>query len=246
MLMPVLQKVIDDYQGTVVLAKVNTDAEQELAARYQIRSLPTVVLFKDGQIIDHFMGVQPEGAIQRMLDPHIVRESDLELERAANELNAGNLEAATETLKALANKEPANDRVKLKLAEVHLENEDFDAANQILSTISTDAKRENPYKSLIARVEFGLSDTGICSASELAERVRQDPNDVGSRYSLGVRYTIENNFEAAMEQFLEVVKRDRSYKDDAGRKGLLRVFDILGGEQATVSHYRTLLARALN
>jgi putative thioredoxin len=181
-----------------------------------------------------------------MLDSHIVRESELELERIACELDAGKLHSAAEMLEALINKDPTNDRVKLKLAEVQLENKDFDAASQVLATLSEDAKRETAYNSLTARVEFALSDSGALSASELTQRVSEDANDVAARYSLGIRYAVENKFEAAMEQFLEVAKRDRSFKDDAGRKGLLRVFDILGGEGATVSRYRTLLARALN
>lgn len=246
MLMPLLAKIADQYQGAFLLAKVNTDAEKELAARYQIRSLPTVVLFKNGQIVDHFMGAQPESVIKRMVDRHIQRKSDAELERAATLLEAGNKHKAVSILTSALAKYPTDDRLKLKLAEVYLENKELEQAKHILSELSLDAKNSDTYKILQSRIEFEDYDDASVPLDELVAQLTDKPNDLACRHKLAIRYVITGDLEKAMAEFLEIVKRDRSFQDDAGRKDLLKVFDMLGGKGALVNRYRSLLARALN
>jgi putative thioredoxin len=246
MLTPLLAKIVDEYQGAVLLAKVNTDVEKELAARYQVRSLPTVVLFKNGQIVDHFMGAQQESVIKRMIDPHIQRKSDAELERAATLLEAGNNLKAKSILTSALDKYPTDDRLKLKLAEVYLENKDLQQAKHILSEASLDAKNSDPYKILQSRIEFWDRDDTSVTLDDLVAQLTRQPDDLASRHKLAIRYVITGDLEKAMAEFLEIVKRDRSFQEDAGRKDLLRVFDMLGGKGELVNRYRALLARALN
>ncbi len=246
MLTPLLAKIADEYQGALLIAKVNTDAEKELAARYQVRSLPTVVLFKNGQIVDHFMGTQPESAIKRMIDPHIRRKSESELERAATLLEAGNNHKAASILTSALAKYPTDDRLKLKLAEVRLENKERERATQLLSEVSLEAKNSDTYKILQSRIEFEDRDDASLKLDELTAQISRDPNDLASRHKLAIRYVISGDLEKAMDELLEIVKRDRSFQDDAGRKDLLKVFAMLSARGALLNRYRGLLARALN
>ncbi len=246
MLTPLLAKIADEYQGAFLLAKVNTDAEKELAARYQVRSLPTVVLFKNGQIVDHFMGTQQESVIKRIIDPHIHRESDSELERAATLLEAGNNHKAKSILTSVLAKYPTNDRLKLKLAEVYLKNKELDQAKHMLSEVSLDAKNSDTYRILQSRIEFEDRDDTSVTLDELVAQLLRDPDDLVNRHKLAIRHVIAGDLEKAMAEFLEIVKRDRSFQDDAGRKGLLKLFEMLGGKSPLVNRYRGLLARALN
>lgn len=245
-LTPVLTKIADEYQGAFLLAKVDTDAEKELAARYQIRSLPTVVLFKNGRTVDHFTGAQPESVIKRMIDPHIPRESDSELERAATLLEAGNNLKAVSILTSALAKYPTDDRFKLKLAEVYLENKDLEQAKHTLSEVSRDTKNSDTYKILQSRIEFHDLDDASMTLDDLIAQLSREPDNLVSRHKLATRYVISGDMEKAMAEFLEIVKRDRSFQNDAGRKDLLKVFDMLGGKGALVNRYRALLARALN
>ncbi len=246
MLTPLLAKVADEYQGAFLLAKVNTDTERELAARYQVRSLPTVVLFKNGQIVDHFMGAQPESVITRMIDAHIQRGSDSELERAATLLEAGNNHKAKSILTSALAKYPTDDRLKLKLAEVYLENKELEQTKHILSELSQDAKNSEPYKILQSRIEFEDRDDRSVTLDELVSRLSREPNDLVSRHKLAIRYVIMGDMENAMAELLEIVKRDRSFEADVGRRDLLGLFNMLGGKGTLVNRYRSLLARALN
>ncbi len=245
-LMPRLHKLAEGYQGELILAKINTDAEQEIAARYQIRSLPTVVLFKDGRIVDHFVGVQPDSVIMRMLEPYIRRQSDTALEQAVTLLEAGNLDKALSTLTTAVEKYPDDDRLKLKLVELYLEHKESENAGHILAEVGDDTKHGAEYKRLSALLEFLRNGDSSRSLDELIAQIQRDPDNLAARYSLASRYAAEGSFEPAMIEFLEIVRRDRSFMDDAGRKGLLRVFAVAGDKTALVNRYRGLLARALN
>lgn len=107
-LMPVLARLAEEYQGKFLLARLNTEEEQEIAAQFGIRSIPTVKLFRDGQPVDEFMGALPESAIREFLDRHVASESDDTVAQARELLNAGNVAEAEATLDSL----PADERDK--------------------------------------------------------------------------------------------------------------------------------------
>ncbi len=246
MLTPVLEKIVNEYDGTVVLAKVNTDTEQALAQRYGVRSLPTVVLVKSESVVDQFMGAQPESTIKRFLDPHVRRKSDTAIDLADREIGAGNTEAAMAILTEAVDTDPANDRIKLKLAEVCVENKHFERARQVLANASLETKNSAAYKNLASRIDFLEIDNTSAPLDRLVEAVQRNPKDLEARYALAVRYVVRNQFEPAMEQFLEIASRDRSFRDDAGRLGLIKVFDLLDGKGEAVTQFRHRLAKALN
>ena len=245
-LMPLLRKIAEEYQGAFMLAKVNTDLEKEIAAQYQIRSLPTVALFKNGQIVNQFVGAQPESVIKQILSSHVRSESDIELERAVTLLNVGDNHKAVITLRAAIDKYPHDDRLKLKLAEVLLEDKALDQANLILSKISRETKDSDVYNKLQIRIEFQQKDDPSLTLDELVKEVQSNPGDMVVRDKLAIRYVLSGAWEKAMEEYLEIVKRDRAYMNDAGRKSLLKIFDLLGGRGEMVNRYRALLAQILN
>ena len=97
-LMPVLAKLADEYQGKFLLGKLNTEEEQEIAAQFGIRSIPNVKLFRDGQPVDEFLGALPESAVREFLDRHVARESDAQIAQARERLLAGDVDPAMEAL----------------------------------------------------------------------------------------------------------------------------------------------------
>jgi putative thioredoxin len=231
----------------VRLAKVNTDEQQQLAARYGVRSLPTVFLFKNGEAVEQFMGVQPESVIQRLIDKHVVRESDNLLEQARNLYEEGNVDEAIALLLQVISEDPENDRPKFVLIDWLAEQMRFSEAKTVLESISSDAKRDDArYPPLLARIEFGMESDTTLSLDELTQSVADNAADLEARFQLAGRLVQDEKLAEALDQLIEIIKRDRTFRQDKPRKTILQIFDLAGGKGEMVNQYRRQLAQALN
>lgn len=246
MLTPVLVRLAQGYGGKFLLAKVDTDAERELAARYGIRGLPTVKMFRKGEAVDEFVGVQPEAIVRQLIERHLPRASEAPLQQAAAAHAAGKTTEAVEILRHALLSAPNDDALKLKLAELHLEQSSVEEARKLLAGLSAQAKAQPTARALLARTDFALIAAAAPSATELEQTIARDANNVQARAQLGALRVIAQDYEGALQQLLEIVRRDRNFGEDSGRKQMLAVFDILGGKGALVSRYRNLLSTALN
>lgn len=244
-LMPVLAKLAADYQGQFVLAKVNTEEEQELAAHFGIRSLPTVQLFKGGQAIDQFMGALPEPQIREFLDRHIPRESDGLLAKAQALIDAGQLEDAAGLIAAARDKDPENARLHLATIRLKAARGETDAAEALLDRVPIELAHDPEVAALRGQIRFANALAGAPSAAVLEERLAGDPQDSEARYQLAAHHVMAGNHEAALELLFQLMKTDRAYGDDAGRKGMIQLFDLLGGAGELVSRYRSRMTAVL-
>ncbi len=245
-LKPVLEKLAQEYQGKFFLAKVDTDKEQPLAAQYGIRSLPTVQLFRNGRAVDSFMGAQPERAVRALLDKHVARESDTLVHSALLAQQAGDLDKAGVLLQQAVESDPANDRAKLALAGLSLARGQIADADALLKTLSPAARDGAEAAMLKAHMEFARLADGSPSLPALEKKLAVTPADSETRLHLSARQVLSGQYEAAMQNLLEIVRHDRTFRDDAGRKTLLAVFQLLGNNHELVKKYRPLLASALN
>lgn len=246
MLMPLLARLAEEYAGKFFLAKVNTDVEQSLAAQYGIRSLPTVKLFKDGRIVDEFMGVQPERTIRALLDRHIPRPSDAMIDQAIAAFRAGDAARAQRLLEQVLALEPNNDRARLELAGVHITQGRFEEATALLDGLSADGKLDPRSAALRGRLEFARVAAAAPPVAELETAIAANPGDCLARYQLAAVRVLGGDYERALAELLEIVRRDRKFGDDAGRKAMLAVFNLLGSGDELVKKYRTALSSALN
>lgn len=246
MLTPLLVKLTDLYDGKFLLAKLNTDLERELAMQYGIRSLPTVKLFRNGEVVDEFMGVQPESSIRRFIDRHVPRESDVVLQKALAAHRAGRAGEALNLLRRAMDMDPTNDRVKIELAQLYLQQSHLDEAQQVLAKVSAEAKAEPDVLALTAWLEFARIAADAPAPAELEKAIATNPDNCEARSQLSAQRVLANDYESALQQLLEIVKRNRRFRDDAGRKQMLSIFDILGRSGELVNRYRQLLATVLN
>ena len=244
-LMPLLQSLAEDYQGKFLLVKVNTDKEQTLAAQWGIRSLPTVKLFKDGKVVDEFLGAQPESVIRTLLDQHMPRESDTLRNAARTALGNGDTNQALSLLRQALALDPDQLAVKLDLADALLRGGMIDDAQSLLRDIPLQYREEEAVKTLAAKIELARSAQSAPPVSVLSERIAADPDDLASRRFLGAEFAAHGDYAAALEQFLEIMKRDRRFDDDIGRRGLLNVFKLLGDDHELVQQYRRKMAPLL-
>lgn len=246
-LMPLLAKIIEEYQGELVLAKVNCDIEQEVVARFGVRSLPTVVLFKDGQPVDGFAGAQPESAIRAMLQPHVQAPPAAEADRleAAQALFAeGRIGDAEEQLKQLLAEDNENAAALILYARCLAERNELDDAQAVLDAVKGDEHKQ-ALAGARAQLTFLRQAASLPEVAELKSRLARDAGDDEAAYQLAVQQLARQQYEPALDGLLDLFRRNRGYGDDLPRKTLVQVFDLLGNDHPLVATYRRRLYQAL-
>ncbi len=245
-LMPLLAKLADEYQGKFILAKVNTEEQRELAAQFGIRSLPTVKLFRNGQSVDEFMGALPEAEVRAFLDKHIPRESDLLLDQADALLLQGDAQQAGELINQANLMDPENPRVKLSYARYKATLGELADAERLLEELPAEEQEKPEVVAMLARIKFDRATSEAPAVEELERILAQDPTNSAALYQLACHHIMQTDYEQALELLLKLMQKDREYGDDAGRKGMLQVFDLLGGEGELVKRYRNRMFNALH
>ncbi len=230
MLMPVLASLAEQYQGKFILAKINTEDQQELAAQFGIRSIPTVKLFRNGEAVDEFAGALPESEIRKFLDKHIPRESDALVDQAEQLLLQGDIDNALTLLEQAKASDPANSNIDIALAQAYAAAGNAEKALEITDQLPAEFQDKPEIQVLRGLLFFEQLLDGAPSESELQERLNRDDNDSEARYLLAAQYVVNQRYEDAAQALLELMRKDRNYGDDAARKALLKLFDILGDD----------------
>jgi putative thioredoxin len=246
MQLPVLGKLLEEYAGKFELAKVNADQERELAGHFGIKSLPTMKLFYQGQLVDEKIGAVPESEVRAMLDKHIQSDSDKFMQAAINAYQQGHAEQALELLNhALAN-DPDNAELKVAIAQILYAQGDTESTVKLLDSLDEEGAKLDGAISLRAQMKLAEQLAELPSLDEIEARLEKDPGDLEALLFKSRHLTAQEDYENAMECLLEIMRRDRGYDDDAGRKGLLELFDMLGGEHPAVQQYRRKLFTLLH
>lgn len=241
MQMPILAKLITEFDGKFLLAKVNTDVERDLAREHGIRSLPTMRLYKDGDVVEEILGAQTESTLRAILDRYIERVSDTMRQTAMDHYRQGQTERALELLREAYATEPDNHRVVLDLVQVTLEQGRVDEAEEMLMTLPREVRDEKEASRMLALLGFAKTCRDAPVTAELEQRLQSDTNDLDARYLLAARQVMDNQPEAAMDNLLAIIQKDRTFREDAGRSSLLALFELLEDEGELVSRYRRKL-----
>ncbi|MBN2872007.1 MAG: thioredoxin [Halothiobacillaceae bacterium] len=237
-LMPLLSQVVESMDGQVKLAKVDTEAESELAQQFGVRSLPTVMMFVGGRPVDQFQGALPEGQIRDFIGRHVLSEVDKLRGEAQQVRAAGATDQAMDLLKQANQQEPGNVEVLLDIADVIAEQGDLDQAWEILESLPVDAANRDDVKSFKARIGMARSARSGPPEEELRARIEANPKDSEAREALAAKLVMRGDIEAAMEQYYQTMLRDRAYNEDAGRRGLIDLFEMMGAEHPLSRRYR--------
>jgi putative thioredoxin len=240
---PVLEKLADEYGGDFVLAKVNVDENQGLAGAFGIQGIPAVKLFKDGELASEFTGALPEPAVREFLAKFLPSAADKLADEGAALEAAGKTAEAKAYYQSILEADPNHSGSLLGLGRLAMNEGDNDAALQYLDKISiVDAQRKEADR-LIARLQ--LQSGAAENLTALHDKVKSDPNNLAARFELAHALAGAERYAEALDEFLKIVKTDRTFQDDGARKAMIQIFEVLGSEDPLTDKYRSDLAAVL-
>lgn len=247
---PMLTKLANEYRGGVIIAKINADREQALAGHFRVRSLPTVMVIWQGQLVDQLVGLQPESVYREIIDriggASAQPDGDLLQEQVDMLWQRGRQKQAIELLHDALKEEPESVELKVNLADKLLQLDQAEEVRTLLESLPSEARSRQPASGLLARLQFADMVQGAPTLAALETQVSTKPDDCAARQQLAARYVLAGDYEAALEQFMEILRRDPKFGDEAGRKGLIAIFDMLGNEDPLVMTYRRRLFSLLH
>ena len=241
---PVLEKLAAEFNGGFLLAKVDVDKEQQLAGYFQIKSVPTVMLVKDGQIVDGFPGALPEGQLRQFLAHHGV--VPREAVEAAEPDAAAPADPHEEVvrLRAAVLAEPEQDELKLDLALALLKTGAVSEAEKLLDALPANLAQDDRALRGRARLGFAALLKDAPPPAVLQAAIAADPADLRARHLLGAHAIVAGDAEAGLQQFLEMLRRDRNFAEGLPRKALIDAFRVVEDEDL-VGSYRRKMASVL-
>jgi putative thioredoxin len=254
-LTPILEKLANQSNGAVRLAKMNIDEHPAVAQQLQVQSIPAVFAFKGGQPVDGFMGALPESEVKKFLDKHVedglgASPAEALMETAAEALAADQLDDALECYAAALAQEPENVQAMAGLAQCHLAQGDGAAAAAVLAAAPA---HDNDPALASARAALALADkmaekndaADFADDAALLAALEADANNHQARFDLALAHHGAGRREAALEALLDIVARQRDWQDDAARKQLLEFFDAYGAQDELVIAARKRLSSLL-
>ena len=244
-LTPILENLVNKKNGKVILAKMNVDENQGIAAQLNIQSIPTVYGFVDGKPIDAFQGAQPESKIEIMINKLIDAAPGNEvpklLEEADNLFKDQKFQEAQQIYETLVGMDPGNPKVISGLLRCLVQLKKYDDAKEMMESLDDETLNNEE----IAKIKKLLSNIGHDGEGELEELktvVSSEPNNKEKRYDLAEKYLSSNEIELGFNELLTIYEQDSKWNDEAAKKKLLEYFDMLGFTDPNVISARKQLS----
>lgn len=236
---PVLERLADEYGGRFVLAKVDVDANPALSARFGIQSIPAVKAFRDGAVVDEFIGVQPQELLRRFLDGIVPSEVEPVVTEARGAEAAGDLDRAEELYRKAVEADPDLEAASVGLARLLLERGALEEARSLLVRFPSSGEA----RALLARADLAAS-SGSGDQDALRARADADPADHEAALAVAAADAAADRHRDALERCLRLIVA-RGEGRDAARDLMVKVFEMLGDEHPLTAEYRPRLASAL-
>lgn len=232
---PTLERITEEASGRFRLAKVDIDANPNLAMRFDIRSIPSVIAFRHGQVVGEFAGAQPEPQIRDFLSEVAPDHNDLALEKGAYLLDQGSWEAAEESFQQVVTKQPSHPAARLGLAKSAIAQGKPDMAIPLLENFP-------PSK------EYGSAEKLIplARALEQMDPLEPDLDDIlMASYRRSLELTRRGNIPAAMDGLIDILRKDKNFRNGEVKKVLIGLLELLGDENELSRQYRQEMASVL-
>ena len=232
---PILEQLANEYDGKLLVVKIDTDAEQALAQQYGVRSLPTLMIFRDGQVVEQIIGAQPANAIKAALEPFMPRAADSLLPDIENAREAGDLTGALAAVTSALETDADDWRLALLQADIMLDLGDVKGAQSVLGQLPVVVATGDEAKRVEARVLL----------AEHAKKLVED-NDTGRGFQQAAQHAVAGEFDEALEMLLDLILTHRDWQDGLVRETIVNIFAQMDDDDPRLKTYRTRLARTLN
>ena len=247
---PMLEKAVRHAGGLVRMVKINIDENQELAGQLRIQSIPTVYAFKGGRPVDGFAGAVPESQIKSFVDRLLAGSKpplEVAMEQAEDALRAGDAETAHAIYGEVVAQEPDNAKALAGLIRTAVALGEMAAAKEIFDSLTPEMQRNSDIAAAMSAVELAEQGSSAETADTEALRARlaADPKDHQARYDLAVALFGAGQAEQAIDELVELVRRDRVWNDEAARKQLVKIFEALGFADPIAQQGRRKLSSVL-
>jgi putative thioredoxin len=239
-MLPILEKLANEYAGQFLLAKVNCDEEPRIAEQFGVRSLPTIMIMKDGQPVDGFVGAQTESALRQLLEKFLPKPWDLQLQQARELIAAGDHGAALTLLRKAFEDSRKRADIGIELAGVLLALKRFDEAQAQLDAIKL-ADRDQRYQQLAAQLELQREAAKTPEIRALEEALQKTPADSETAYQLALQYSQNAQHREALDLLIGVLRADRQFRDGAAKKAVLDIIAVLGNGDPLAKEYQRKL-----
>ncbi|MGB1138884.1 MAG: thioredoxin [Luminiphilus sp.] len=239
-LMPILEKLAEEYQGAFLLAKVNADEQQMLAQQLGVRSLPTVMVIKDGQPIDGFSGAQPESAVREMLDKHLPPPQAGALAEAEQLLADGDIPGALALYRSAWEESGQKLEMTLAYAAALVSANRLDEAETVLQGVRL-ADQDAQYEQLMAQIELGREAARSPEVEALEAALASSPDDHATRVKLAVQLSQVSQYREALEHLLTVLRADKDFNNGEVRKVYLDTLATIGKGDPLAAEYQRRL-----
>jgi putative thioredoxin len=242
---PILEEVVEDYEGQVVLAKVDTDRNFTLAQRYRIQTIPSVKAFRNGKVVDEFIGALPEPSIREFIRRLIPTKADELAGQAARLESELRWEDALGTYREALQADPRHAAASVGELRVLVRLERWPDAQAAYDRLAGPLQVQDGVIALKARLDLARLEAPGPSMDDLRAALRRNPQDIEARFQLASLHAAKQQYREALEEYLTVLKQDRGFKDGAARKMMLHIFEIVGARSPLAEEYREKLARAI-
>ncbi len=239
-IMPLLEKLADEYAGAFLLAKINADEQQGISQQLGVRSLPTVMVFKDGQPVDGFAGAQPETAVREMLQKHLPSPWDAKIAEATELLDQGDTAGALALLRAAWEESDKVLDITLAYAGALVEANRLDEAEEVLSEVRL-VDRDALHEQLMAQIELKREAGKSPEIEALEAELAGDESDHAVRVKLAVQLTTGAHYRDALEHLLVVLRADRDWNNGEAKRLYLDTITSIGKGDPLAAEYQRKL-----
>ncbi len=239
-LMPLLEKIANEYQGAFLLAKVNADEQQGITQQFGVRSLPTVMVIQNGQPVDGFTGAQSEQQVREVLSKYLPKPWDALLGQARDAMDQGDFSTALAPLRQAWNESNKLHEITITYVHALIESKRLDEAETVLADIRM-ADHDAAYEQLLAQLKIKREAAKSPEVEALEQQLQVDPDNLDLRCQLAVQHTSSGHYKEAMEYLIGVLLIDKEHAGGATKKTLLDTIASLGkGDPLAVEFQRKL------
>ncbi len=242
---PLLEQLAEEQDGKFVLAKINVDESPMLAQAFAVQSIPAVKAIRNGAVAGEFLGAQPEPAIRQFVAGLLPSEAENLSREGVRLAEEGKAQGAESLYRAALSKEENQPLALLGLSRLLVERGEDTDALALLGKVPLNAPESDAAQQLMSQIHLKQGGESVGNAQEYREKLAANPDDLEARFELAQALAASGTYREALTEYLEVVKKDRAFRDDGARKAMLEVFDVIGPRSELSEHFRSELAKVL-